>query len=694
MPLPKPALDNRDFDQLVAEGTARLPRLAPAWTNYNKSDPGITLLELLAARTESSIYRLDRTPPALIRSFLRLTGIEQQRALCAEAIITVSSLDAPQTLPGGIQIGTAALAALFQLSEDMHVSAARLLSVTAAGVDVTAVNATGSGIPGWEAPSGFAALGTDPTLSGAADGVLYLGFDRPLNAPGSPINLYAWTEDPAADRAVRLALIADYNATVAEALVCCPSVNPPAVPDWRLHYSVRTVWEYFGGGTGWSPLADVEDATRALTLSGVIRFTSPAGMQAGGPGAPYATQYFVRCRVIAGTYQCVPLLSRIALNAVAASNAIDLVQPQLLGTSQGHATEIFALDFAPVVPASTRLTVTTASGPDTSWQEVSNWDLSGPHDKHYLLDRTVNTISSGNGAAAHPLPAGAQLTLDYQVGSGTAGNISARSLVQFSPSARNTTLYQAANGGLVPNWANWSIDQPFDALGGADDESLAASESRANDVVFAATRAVTLADFTRLACTVPGIAVARAQALTDYYPELPCFPAAGSVTVVVVPQCCDTRPIPSADFLAGIARYLERRRTLTTEVHVIAPCYMTVVVSATLNLDSGVDATATRAAAILALDNFLDPLTGGADGTGWPIGRAIYRAEIMALLARVPGVLTVTGLGLAFDTDGAPRCGNLPLCPECLALSGSHVLMTSGRPSAPIIDRSKPHECP
>jgi len=481
---------------------------------------------------------------------------------------------------------------------------------------------------------------------------------------------------------------------VAEALACCPSVSPPPVPDWRLHYSARTVWEYFGGGTGWSPLADVEDATRALSLSGAIGFTAPAVMQAGGPGAPNATQYFVRCRVIAGSYQCVPLLSRIALNAVTALNAVDLTQPQLLGTSQGHASEVYTLDSSPVVPGSTRLTVTTASGPDTSWQEMPNWDLSGPHDKHYLLDRNLNAISSGNGAAALPFPAGAQLSLNYQLGSGIAGNISAHSLVEFSPSARNVTLYQAANGGLVPNWANWRLDQPFEALGGADDESLAASETRANDVVFAASRAVTLADFTRLGREVPGIPVARAQALTDYYPELPCFPAAGSVTVVVVPQCCDTRPIPSADFLAAVARYLKRRRTLTTEVHVIAPCYMTVVVSATLNLDSGVDPAAARAAAILALNNFLDPLTGGADGTGWPIGRAIYRAEIMALLAKAPGVLTVTGLGLAFDTDSAPRCGNLPLCPECLALSGSHVLMTSGRPTAPIIDRSKPHECP
>ena len=46
MPLPKPTLDSRCFDQLVSECRALLSRVAPGWTDHNASDPGITLLEL------------------------------------------------------------------------------------------------------------------------------------------------------------------------------------------------------------------------------------------------------------------------------------------------------------------------------------------------------------------------------------------------------------------------------------------------------------------------------------------------------------------------------------------------------------------------------------------------------------------------------------------------------------------------
>ena len=49
MPLPKPTLDNRSFDQLVAEGRSQIPRLAPQWTDHNASDAGITL-HLVRAR--------------------------------------------------------------------------------------------------------------------------------------------------------------------------------------------------------------------------------------------------------------------------------------------------------------------------------------------------------------------------------------------------------------------------------------------------------------------------------------------------------------------------------------------------------------------------------------------------------------------------------------------------------------------
>ena len=74
MALQLPVLDNRTYDELVAEGRRLIPRHAPGWTDHNASDPGITLLELFAWLTETSIYRLDRLSEASYRSFLHLLG--------------------------------------------------------------------------------------------------------------------------------------------------------------------------------------------------------------------------------------------------------------------------------------------------------------------------------------------------------------------------------------------------------------------------------------------------------------------------------------------------------------------------------------------------------------------------------------------------------------------------------------------
>ena len=72
MPLPLPNLDTRHFDDLVAEMKALIPRNAPEWTNHNPSDPGITLIELLAWVTEATLYRVNRIPEKTYLNFVSL----------------------------------------------------------------------------------------------------------------------------------------------------------------------------------------------------------------------------------------------------------------------------------------------------------------------------------------------------------------------------------------------------------------------------------------------------------------------------------------------------------------------------------------------------------------------------------------------------------------------------------------------
>jgi hypothetical protein len=78
MPLPVPNLDDRTFDQLVTEARTLIPRYLPAWTDYNPSDPGITLLELFASLFEVAIYQINRVPERSLEHFAALVGVAPQ----------------------------------------------------------------------------------------------------------------------------------------------------------------------------------------------------------------------------------------------------------------------------------------------------------------------------------------------------------------------------------------------------------------------------------------------------------------------------------------------------------------------------------------------------------------------------------------------------------------------------------------
>lgn len=72
MPLKVPDLDDRTYSDLVTEALSMIPRFAPTWTNHNPSDPGITLIELLAYFTEMMLYRLNRVSRENKIKFLQL----------------------------------------------------------------------------------------------------------------------------------------------------------------------------------------------------------------------------------------------------------------------------------------------------------------------------------------------------------------------------------------------------------------------------------------------------------------------------------------------------------------------------------------------------------------------------------------------------------------------------------------------
>ena len=184
-------------------------------------------------------------------------------------------------------------------------------------------------------------------------------------------------------------------------------------------------------------------------------------------------------------------------------------------------------------------------------------------------------------------------------------------------------------------------------------------------------QAVTLLDAERITLDVPGTALARARAWPDTDPALPGIHATGVVTLVILPAMPVAEPTPSAGLLVAVKRYLDRRRVLCTRLEVVAPTYVVITVTATVQALTGASAASTTSSIQTALDGFLNPTTGGPAGLGWPFGRYVYQAEILQLIAAVAGVDYVISLELTAGS-GTPQCGDIVICPNVLVSSGTH----------------------
>jgi Baseplate J-like protein len=617
MPLPVPKLDSRTWDELIAEALALVPDLAPRWTDHNTHDPGITLIELFAWLTELQLFQLDRVPPELLRAYLRMAGVEPAPAGVAATTVALRRppTAAPLTLPAGFSVCDTTRATVFQSTAQLTVSEAWLeldpaegtdrgrIVVTDASttVDVTAANGRG-----------FAPFGDEPRVGA----VMLVGFTE---RPAAPFSLYAWSA----------------------------AAGTPV--DEEEHYWARTTWEQGVGGGSWAPLDVGSDATRALTRDGSVVLAGLATQPDPADG-----RHWIRCRLLSGSYECPPILRALAVNATPVHHAATAAGGEQLGVSRGTAGQTFRLVGRPAVASSTALRLVVGGAADDGWQEVAEWDLTGPDDRHYRLDPAEGTITFGDGRRGRVPRAGAAIEArHYQVGGGEAGNVPAGILTRTRDA-----------GALLP------VIQPYPATGGSPAEPLAAAHGRALDLLTRPTRGVTTADLEALALETPGVPVGRAHAVPGHHRGYGCLPAAGVVTVVVLPRC-GAPPTPSAGFLRAVCRHLEPRRPLTTELHVVGPAYVTVSVSATLHVAPGAP-TDLAGSAGRALTAFFHPLHGGTDGRGWPFGRDVYETEVMAMLNALPGVRYVDRLGIRGPGDTAPRCGNLPLCPTDLVWSGAH----------------------
>jgi hypothetical protein len=121
--------------------------------------------------------------------------------------------------------------------------------------------------------------------------------------------------------------------------------------------------------------------------------------------------------------------------------------------------------------------------------------------------------------------------------------------------------------------------------------------------------------------------------------------------VIIVPRSRDNNPVPSLELTSRVKDYLQRYSLPTVNLSVVGPLYVQVSVTVEVALASLTGASTIEQAIEQQLTNFLHPLTGGFDGTGWNFGRKPHKSDFYALLEAIPGVEYIHSLQLDPSED-------------------------------------------
>ena len=380
---------------------------------------------------------------------------------------------------------------------------------------------------------------------------------------------------------------------------------------------------------------------------------------------------WLRTRWDRGAYEAPPVIRRVAPNTMWAVNATTTTG-EILGSGTAEPNQTFQLSGVPVLegerievrepelPPQDELdalgkdalaVVSDAAGRPLEiwlrWQPVLDFFGSGPRSRHYVLDRITGELRFGDGRHGMAPPQGRAnvRAASYRKGGGVTGNRPAGKITQLKsavPYVAGVTNLEAADGGAA--------EETLDEVRGRGARTL-----RHRD------RAVTLADFEDLAVEA-STEVARMKALPVTTPA-----QAGRVRLVVVPEG-GAQPVPSLQLLGRVEEYLRaggcsRRSTSGSAV----PGWVSVSVTAEVAPVALERATAVETAVLQRLADFLHPLRGGLDGTGWPFGRRPYRSDLLAVVAGIDGVDHVRTLDVAETTTTEP-----PSPDAFLVYSGEH----------------------
>ncbi len=92
-------LNDIRFEDRLGEAITQIPLYSSEWTNFNPSDPGITILENLTAFESLQLQGINQVTVPIRRKLLQLVGFEAKKGKCARVLLCAEGVTEPIHFP-------------------------------------------------------------------------------------------------------------------------------------------------------------------------------------------------------------------------------------------------------------------------------------------------------------------------------------------------------------------------------------------------------------------------------------------------------------------------------------------------------------------------------------------------------------------------------------------------------------------
>ncbi len=669
-------LSDKTYEELLAEAVAQIPLYSSEWTNFNVSDPGITILQNLTAFQLLQQEEIDQVPESVLRKLIKLMGCTA-RDNHPSTVLVQAPADGGPILQEGFRLWSGGIP--FELEQTMALSPWGLAGIFA-GTDNGERDLTRLLDPLTESVA--YPFGQQPQSGNHLLCVL-----SGIPEVGEPLRLWA---------------------QVADEELRTPFEDETQIPDFA---DIR--WQYWTE-SGWQD-AEAEDETMGFLRSGSItlRLTGAMPAERSGEGLRGCA---LRCLLESAGYDRAPRLRSLT------AHLFPMVQKQTrvrcCVCAGGESAEI------PGAPAQMGSLLVfcreVSDGPYYLYREVREFDrqgrfyrleedyggvtvrfdpacghgpcgdadavrvvcyddemihhrLLGPvygYDRQVVeLEQVENVLPEGflvavetqeqdgetayrfvapgetgpDGFSYHLRSKEAQLVIDEPAGGGRSLLLAGCAVTQGARGNLRPCAMLEERGGYDGTEVVSRYFCPTPGRGGITYESVEELRRRFSAGMRRPSVAVRAEDWEALVRQTPGLCIHKVNTISDTSGSL--------VRIAVKPYTEESFPRLSPAYLRQLKSFLEPRRMLTTRFEICQPRYVPISVNATLSIRGMVSHA--HAAAEKLLRELLDHVNGPEDFGGWVRFNEIYQS-----LSALPFVDAVDALNLYPENRGGVMLGS------------------------------------